>query len=87
MRKKLIYLSSSAMKEEKIDNQGNRKKPQKSLLSKNDRIIDARSKSRQQFTKIKIEDPRERLRELPLQQAKDRRQSIIEQNRSKKKDL
>ena len=74
------------MEEEKIDNQGNRKKPQKSLLSKNDRIIDARSENRQQFTKIKIEDPRERLRELPLQQAKDRRQSIIEQNRSKKKD-
>ena len=82
----LIYLSRAAMEEEKIDNQGNRKKPQESLLRKNDRIIDARSESRQQFTKIKIEDPRERLRELLLQQAKDRRQSIIEQNRSKKKD-
>ena len=50
----LIYLSRAAIEEEKIDSQGNRKQPQKFLLSNNDRIIDTRSESRQQFTKIKL---------------------------------
>ena len=59
---------------------------EKSIYNQKDKIKDARSESRQQFTKIKTVDPRDRLRELPLKQAKDRRQSIFEENRSKKKE-
>ena len=68
---KFNCLSLTAMEEEK------------SIYNQKDKIKDARSERRQQFTKIKTVDPRDRLRELPLKQAKDRRQSIFEENRSK----
>ena len=34
--------------------------------------------------KIKVTGPREKLRELPLKQAKERRQNAIEENRAKR---
>ena len=52
----------------------------------NDRIKDARSESRiEKFMPTKLKDPREKLQEIPHNQAKDRRQKIFEENRSKKK--
>ena len=68
--------------EEKIEvNKG--RKIKQSKPKQVDRITDARSESRKEFTKIKIEDPMKRLQELPLKQAKERRQNIIEENRAK----
>ena len=70
--------------EEKIDTQIENRKPKRYVPTHNDRIVDARSENRKQFTKIKMEDPRERLKELPFKQAKDRRQSKIVEFRNKR---
>ena len=43
---------------------------------------EARSQNRNQFTQIKLVDPRIARQELPLKQAKDRRQKLIQENRS-----
>ena len=69
--------------EEKIEVNKGRKRKQ-SKPKQVDTITDARSESRKEFTKIKIEDPMKRLQELPLKQAKERRQNIIEENRVKR---
>ena len=70
--------------EEKIDTQIENRKPKRYVPTHNDRIVDARSENRKQFTQIKMEDPRERLKELPFKQAKDRRQSKIVEFRNKR---
>ena len=52
----------------------------------NNKIKDARSENRiEKFITAKLKDPRERLQEIPLNQAKERRQKLIEENRLKKK--
>ena len=51
-----------------------------------DRIKDARSENRKEFLTIKTTDPRAKLQEIPIEQAKERRQKIFEENRSKKKE-
>ena len=43
---------------------------------------EARSQNRNQFTQIKLVDPKIARQELPLKQAKDRRQKLIQENRS-----
>ena len=45
------------------------------------KIINVRSESREQFMKIPTKDPRPRLKEMMLKQAKERRQNIIKDNR------
>ena len=47
-------------------------------------IYDPRSESRQQFTKILMADPRQRLIEIPINAAKERRQKIFNENREKR---
>ena len=48
------------------------------------RLIHATSEVRTDFTKIKVTDPREKLTELLLKQAKERIQNTIEENRAKR---
>ena len=47
-------------------------------------IYDPRSESRQQFTKILMADPRQRLIEISINVAKERRQKIFNENREKR---
>ena len=47
---------------------------------------DTRSQNRSEFTQIKFVDPRLARQELPLNQAKERRQKLFQQNRSAKKE-
>ena len=46
-------------------------------------IVDARSESRKEFTKIKLTDPREKLSQLPIKQANERRHKRIADTRAK----
>ena len=46
-----------------------------------DKITDARSESRKEFMKITTKDPKTKLQELPLKQAKERRQNTIKEKR------
>ena len=48
------------------------------------RIYDAKSESRKEFTQVKIKDARERLKDIPIIAAKERRQKIITENREKR---
>ena len=48
-------------------------------------IIDKRLESRKQFTEIKYNDPRERLKELPIKAAKERRQKNFKEKREERK--
>ena len=48
------------------------------------RITDTRSESRKEFTKIKVNDPKEKLKELPIKMANERRNNIIAENREKR---
>ena len=50
----------------------------------NNRIYDARSESRKEFTKISFKDAKPRLQEIPHIQAKERRQKKINENREKR---
>ena len=70
--------------EEKIITNKERTERKQNIPNQTNRITDARSESRKEFTKIKLEDPMKRLQELPLKQAKERRQNIIEENRTKR---
>ena len=54
------------------------------VLRTPNRLIHATSEVRTDFTKIKVTDTREKLRELSLKQAKERRQNTIEENRAKR---
>ena len=47
---------------------------------------DTRSQNRSEFTQIKFVDPRLARQELPLNQAKERRQKLFQENRSAKKE-
>ena len=47
-------------------------------------IYDPRSESRQQFTKIQMADPRQRLIETPINAAKERTQEMFNENREKR---
>ena len=54
-----------------------RRKPQDT-----NKIINVRSESRKQYMKISTKDPRTRLQEMALKQAKERRQNITKDNRA-----
>ena len=47
-------------------------------------IYDAKSESRKEFTQVKIEDARERLKDIPIIEAKERRKKRITENREKR---
>ena len=47
-------------------------------------IRDARSMSRNEFTKIKLVDPRIAMNEIPQKRAKERRQKNIQDNRAER---
>ena len=47
-------------------------------------IYDAKSESRKEFTQIKIKDAHERLKDIPIIAAKERRQKMITENRDKR---
>ena len=69
--------------EEKINTNSDRNKYRNGTQGQVNRIIHATSEIRTDFTKIKGTEPREKLRELPLKQAKERKQNAIEENRAK----
>ena len=48
-----------------------------------ERIFDARSKSRKEFIKIKLSDPKLKLQEIPLKKAKERRQKTLKKQKKK----
>ena len=50
-------------------------------INHDNRIQDARSESRQEFTKIKFTDPREEWSKIPAKIAKERRQKTIKETR------
>ena len=76
-------VSINMNEEEKINTNSDRKKYRNGTHGQANRIIDARSEIRKDFNEKKVTDPREKLRELPLKQAKERRQNAIEENRAK----
>ena len=47
-------------------------------------IYNAKSESRKEFTQVKIKDARERLKDIPIIAAKERRQKMITENRVKR---
>ena len=47
-------------------------------------IYNAKSESRKEFTQVKIKDARERLKDIPIIAAKERRQKMITENREKR---
>ena len=62
------------MEEEKIDTTHNKTKQTRRKRDENqERIFDARSESRKEFTKIKLSDPKQKLQEIPLKKARVRR--------------
>ena len=67
---------------ENKDHREERKKVKEQEYRNETRIIDARSESRKDFLTPKFKDPRIKLQELPITQAKDRRQKLFEQNRA-----
>ena len=47
-------------------------------------VYDAKYESRKEFTQVKIMDARERLKDIPIIAAKERRQKMITENRKKR---
>ena len=72
--------------EEKIDTTHNKTNKEKRDENQ-ERIFDARSESRKEFTKIKLNDPKQKLQEIPLKKAKERRQENFKENRLKKTEV
>ena len=76
-------VSIDMSEEEKIYANSDRNKYRNGTQGQANRIIHATSEIRTNFTQIKVTDPTEKLRELPLKQAKERRQNAEEENRTK----
>ena len=79
----IIFLFQFKMEEEKETNLAAKKRGRKQDKPTK-AIYDPRSESRQQFTKIKMADPRQKLIEIPINAAKKRRQKIFNKNREKR---
>ena len=70
--------------EEKIDTTHNKTKQTRRKRGENqERIFDARSETRKEFIKFKLNDPK-KLQEIPLKKAKKRRRENFKENRLKK---
>ena len=55
------------------------------ITNQENQIRDARSMSRNEFTKIKLVDPRIARQEIPQKRAEERRQKLIKDNIAEKK--